>query len=185
MNFFGNFIIILQLINIIFALVLIFVERRNAATTWAWLLFLFVFPGIGLLAYLLFGQNLSNTRLFSQKRLNDILIKKHELKVISPEYNYEGSPGTMKIINYIKKSSDSPLYQDNSMEIFSRGEDKFSALKDDMRKAKSFIHVQYFIIKPDTLGGEILEILTAKAKEGLEVKILADATGSKFLSKKY
>ena len=185
MNFFGTFIVVLQLINIIFALVLIFVERRNAATTWAWLLFLFVFPGIGLLAYLLLGQNLSNTRLFSQKRLNDILIKKHELKVISPEYNFEGTPGTMKIINFIKKSSDSPLYEDNSMEIFSRGEDKFSALMDDMRKAKSFIHVQYFIIKPDTLGEEILEILTAKAKEGLEVRILADAAGSKFLSKKY
>ena len=177
--------ILLQIINILFAIVLIFVERRNAATTWAWLLFLFVFPGVGLLAYILLGQNLSKNRLFSQKRIKDIEVKKHELKDIGPHCEFEGSEKIMKVINFIKRSADSPLYDDNSVQIFSHGEDKFSALEDDIKRAKKFIHLQYFIIKPDTLGSEILSLLTEKARAGVEVRILADAAGSKTLSHRY
>lgn len=185
MTLFDTLIIILQIINIFFAIILVYVERRSATTTWAWLLFLFVFPGIGLMAYILFGQNLSKNRLFSQKRLSDIENKKHELKAIGPQYTFDGTDKTLKIINFIKQSADSPLYEDNSVEVFSHGEDKFSALEDDIRKARNFIHIQYFIIKPDTLGSEILELLTQKARDGVEVKILADATGSRYLSHRY
>lgn len=45
--------------NLILAAVLIFMERRNIAATWAWLMVLLFLPGIGFLLYLIFGQRLS------------------------------------------------------------------------------------------------------------------------------
>ena len=51
-------------INIIFAIILIFFERRNPTSTWAWLLILFFIPIIGFFMYLLFAQDMRKKKLF-------------------------------------------------------------------------------------------------------------------------
>ena len=56
-------------------------------------------------------------------------------------------------------------------------------MKEDLRNAKSYIHLEYYVLKLDKLGSEIVDILQQKAEEGLEVKILYDAVGSKTVYK--
>ena len=43
---------------------LIFIERKDPTTTWAWLLILLLIPGVGFIVYLLLGQNLSRQKIF-------------------------------------------------------------------------------------------------------------------------
>ncbi|MBP5684871.1 MAG: cardiolipin synthase, partial [Candidatus Methanomethylophilaceae archaeon] len=43
--------------------------------------------------------------------------------------------------------------------------------------AKKFIHLEYYIIRNDELGNELMQILTEKVKEGVEVKLLTDDFG--------
>ena len=64
-------IIMFFLINLISALSLIFIERKEPTTTWAWLVILIALPGIGLVLYLLLGQNLSRQKIFREKKLAD------------------------------------------------------------------------------------------------------------------
>ena len=54
----------LLVLNIMLALIVIFQERRDVGSTWAWLLVLFFIPILGFVMYLLLGQNLSRKRLF-------------------------------------------------------------------------------------------------------------------------
>lgn len=56
-------------------------------------------------------------------------------------------------------------------------------MKEDLRNAKTYIHMEYYVLNLDGLGTEIINILEQKAEEGLEVKLLYDAVGSKSVHK--
>jgi cardiolipin synthase len=51
-------------LNIILAVFVIFLERRDAGATWAWLMVLFFIPLLGFFMYLFFGQNLTRRKMF-------------------------------------------------------------------------------------------------------------------------
>lgn len=68
-------------------------------------------------------------------------------------------------------------YPGNKVTIFTEGESKFDMLKSKMRKARKFIHLQYYIFNNDKLGNEIKQILIEKAREGIEVRVIYDDVG--------
>ena len=73
------------------------------------------------------------------------------------------------------------LTSDNSVEIFTDGEAKFSDLKEELRKAEKYIHIQYYIIKNDELFQSIIPILKERAAAGVEVRVLYDGMGGRFM----
>ncbi len=66
----------------------------------------------------------------------------------------------------------------NSVEIFTDGNTKFQRLKDDIRNAKEFIFIQYYIYNDDHIGNEITDLLAEKVRQGVKVKVLYDHVGS-------
>ena len=66
----------------------------------------------------------------------------------------------------------------NEVDVYYNGVDKFAQLIKDLKNAKKFIHIQYYIIRPDRLGKKIMSILEEKAAEGVEVRFLVDSMGS-------
>ena len=79
MGYILGIVIMLFLLNLLSALSLIFIERKEPTTTWAWLLILIALPGIGFILYLLLGQNLSRQKIFREKKLAD-KIKRYKLR---------------------------------------------------------------------------------------------------------
>lgn len=71
------------------------------------------------------------------------------------------------------------LTQDNEVELFVDGHEKFDALIADIEKAKDHIHLIYYIFHSDELGNRLMRVLERKAAEGLNVKIIYDAMGSR------
>jgi cardiolipin synthase len=55
---------------------------------------------------------------------------------------------------------------------------------DAIRSARHHIHLETFIFQPDSTGRLFLEVLTQKAREGVEVRLLYDAMGTRRLSRK-
>ena len=58
------------------------------------------------------------------------------------------------------------------------------ALIHEMKQAKKYIHMQYYIIRSDELWQEIEPVLIQKAKEGVEVRVLFDSMGCRTMHKK-
>ncbi|MCK9443282.1 MAG: cardiolipin synthase [Tissierellaceae bacterium] len=177
-------------INIIFAILLIFFERRDPTTTWLWLMVLTFLPGIGFVLYLFIGQDLSKNRMFKIKEEEDYCFR--DMAIIQEEqmrkdlYRYK-DPNYIKyedliVMNLI--SAESFFTQDNQIELYFEGNDKFNALIDSIRRAKSYIHLQYYIFKSDELGKKIIDELCIKAREGIEVKLLVDGMGGRRLTQK-
>lgn len=175
---------VLIILNFISVFSLIFIERRESTTTWAWLLILIVLPGVGFLIYLIFGQNLSRQKLFREKKIND------KIKTIGfkAEKNYEENQ--QKHYNYndlilMNYNNSGALYTEgNDLNIYTNGEEKFRTLFNDIRLAKNFIHIEYYIFRFDDLGEALIDELKVKVSEGVEVRLLVDGMGSKDLKKR-
>ncbi len=194
MNFlFRNYGIIfssLLWLNILFAIVLIFFERRNPTSTLLWLMVLTFLPGLGFILYLFIGQDLSKKKMFESKEVDDYcfrdIVLKQENQMENEEYRYK-DPNYLKYEGLIKMhliSSESFFTQDNNVEIYFEGEDKFNALIESINSAKNYIHFQYYIFKSDDLGNKVINVLCNKAKEGVEVKVLIDGMGGRKLRKR-
>ena len=177
-------------INMLFAIIVVFFQRKEPKSAWAWLLILYFVPIIGFVFYMLAGTDMHKLKLFRNKEVED------RISEIVRRQEYHAYSGHLeKLDPRLKGYSDMVLYNletqgamlssNNDIKIFSDGVEKFNALKEDMRNAKEFIHLQYYIIKKDEVFEEIVEILEEKVKEGVEVRVLYDAMGCRSVFKKY
>lgn len=176
---------IITIINILCCISLIFIERRNPTTTWAWLLIFAVFPIGGFIIYLILGQNLSRQRLFREKIVLDSK-KRRELSDSKKE-DKKGHRASDKFLDLRKMNFNNcgAVYtKGNDVKLYINGEDKFKDLFEDIKNAKNFIHIEYYIFRFDDLGKMLIEELRKKVEEGLEVRLLVDGMGSSSLKKK-
>lgn len=169
-------------LNLLLGLILVFVERKNTSTLWAWLLLMYFVPVAGFLLYLYFGQDLRKTKMFKAKQADDMIqiaeLQKRRIDtgrhVPLPEYSRYTDT-----LRMLLSSSQAVISDNNYVDLFTDGTDKFTSLMADLRQAKSYIYIQYYIFRGDELGGQIMDILCQKAKEGVDVRLLTDGMGSR------
>jgi cardiolipin synthase len=177
------------ILDIVLVLVIIFDQRRNPVSTVRWTLVLLILPGIGFFLYLFLGQDWTKRRLFSMKarddhRIADIVIsQKKELERIGREHQGQPCERFLSIAKMLLESNRAIITNDNALTIFTDGAAKFTSLFDAIRAAKHHIHLEYYIIRSDPLARELIRILSEKAREGVEVRLLADAHGMKMKKK--
>lgn len=184
-----NLSAIIFIINIIFALTLIFLERRNSTTTWAWILILMFIPGLGFILYLFLGQDHSKKKRFTAIRneelAENITRKKQMLNLHHLNFKDPFIHSIKDMILLFYRNSGSVFSKNNKITLLNNGAEKFPALIQELNKATDHIHIAYYIIRDDEIGRTIRDILANKAKEGVEVRLLYDGMGCIFLSKKY
>lgn len=177
-------------INMIFAIIIVFFQRKEPKSSWAWLLILYFIPFLGFIFYLLAGSDIHKRKMFSNKAIEDRISE----VVRRQEYHaYSGNlekldprlKGYSDLVLYNLDTQSSMLSSNNDIQFFTDGVEKFSALKEDIRNAEKFVHLQYYIFKKDEVFEEIVEILKEKVKEGVEVRILFDSMGCRSIFKKY
>lgn len=176
----------LVIINLILAVIIVFFQRKEPKSVWAWLLILYSIPVAGFIFYLLIGTDMHKQKLFRTKEIEDKLsdairhqessIRNQELAVSYPEMKDYGD-----LVLYHLHASNAILSDDNEVQFFVDGRAKFEALVRDLQKAEKTIHIQYYIIKDDEVFRAILEVLEQKVKEGVEVRILFDGMGGRFV----
>ncbi len=176
-------------INMIFAILIVFFQRRDPKAVWTWLLVLYFIPILGFLLYLVLGQNYHKMKMFKLKEIKDelnFIIRKQENKIYKREFEFDEPhlDEYSDLVLYNLEASSAIYEEGNEVEIFIDGNDKFSALINDLEEAKSFIHMQYYIIKDDELFDRISEVLIRKANEGVVIRLLYDGIGGRYLKKK-
>ena len=184
-----NSISLIYIVNICMAMIVIFLERKDPTATLAWVLVLLIFPGFGFLLYLLLAQNFSRKQLFimkvyAKKTFGDYIKVQKELfstgGLVFNDKNIENYKDLIKMNLFYYGFS---YTQNNEIEIYTDGERKFQELFNSIENAKDHIHMEYYIIRNDDLGNKLLNILSKKAKEGVEVRLLYDSVGGRQISK--
>ncbi|MUK90681.1 cardiolipin synthase [Ornithinibacillus sp. L9] len=191
MDFMPYILGFIMFFNIALGISIVFLERKDASSAWAWLMVLLFIPVVGFILYLIFGRRLSKQRIFhwdTKSRLGvQKAVESQLTKIEADEFEYKNEElKNYKELYYLHlKNDDAILTQDNSVQIFTDGHQKFDSLIKDMEMATDHIHLLYYIVRKDELGQRIANVLIKKAKEGVDVRFLYDDMGSRRIGRKY
>lgn len=175
----------------IFIAILIFMENKNPSKTIAWLLVLVLVPIVGFIFYLFMGQNVRKKKMFKKKRNLDFghfeQVASMQREAIKDKKLFEDGESFVKrrLISLMLNSARSPFTINNRSKVLTNGQETFEAIIEAIKKARHHIHLEYFIIKDDYIGGIIKTLLMEKAKEGIKVRVIYDSVGSWKLTGRY
>ncbi|MEG2700548.1 MAG: cardiolipin synthase [Hungatella sp.] len=163
--------------NVLSAVVVIYImnKRDNPSFKLAWIIPILMIPVFGTLFYLYVELELA-TKLIS-KRCNHLALESGRY-LIQDEVVLQNLQKTSKssanLTHYMKAYSNFPIYEHTHVTYFPSGEEKFARLKMELEQAKKYIFMEYFIVEHGEMWDSLLEILTRKAKEGVEVRFMYD-----------
>jgi len=83
------------------------------------------------------------------------------------------------ISNYYNNLLDAPVYQNSVSKYLPNGESIFSEILNELKNAKRYIFIEQYYISEGNMWNSIFQVLKQKAREGVEIKILYDATKCK------
>lgn len=175
-------LLLFLVINTIGALITVFRRPRSIASVFAWMMALIFLPGIGFLLYAFVGRKIDGEVIYllnshHQQRISEIgeIIEEHNQKFDDGKI----SKSVELLKDYFDYSEESPITRGNQVKIIIDGQQKFSELFRDIRKAKETIHMEYYAIFDDCIGNQLLNLLIQKAKEGVKVRVLFDPFGGR------
>ena len=70
------------------------------------------------------------------------------------------------------------FYGKNDVKLIMSGKQKFDMMFEDIRNAKSSVHLEYFNFRNDSIASLLFDILREKRKDGVEVRALFDGFGN-------
>ncbi|MDU1314722.1 MAG: cardiolipin synthase [Clostridium septicum] len=175
-----SFIYLYTLFTILSLIVVIYIVSRkdNPSYKLAWTIPVLLFPVFGGLFYLIFGGN-KTSKEFKEK-MAKVHNKTAKFLPQDVEILNEIQKEDKSIVNqvkYIKDYSMYPIYKNTTTEYLSPGEVFFEKLKEELKKAEHYIFMEYFIIQEGLMWDSILEILSEKARQGVDVRVIYDDMG--------
>lgn len=160
---------LLLIVGIILAIVLVaqmIRQRRSPSGSLAWLLIMVLVPYVGIPLYLALGGR-------KMRRLAD---SKAELQLNDRGLSFPAETGEM---DRLLRSYGIPgACIGNRLSLCCSGEAGYAALVDMIEQAQASIWVSTFILHSDMVGRDILERLSRRAADGVDVRVLLDGVGS-------
>ena len=172
------FALIAYYIFISFIILTIILDNKKPEKSFAFIFLILLVPIGGVIIYLLFGAQYQKKKILTKKRYFDkvYLNQISEANKVSPTIPNNVSLGKLPTLFY--NIEQVQFTKNNRIQVLNNGEEKFPVLFQELLKAKSSIHLDYYIIKDDTIGTALFDILCQKALQGVKVKIIYDDVGS-------
>ena len=182
----SNVMLVTYILNAIIAIGLIFIEKtKEPASTMAWIMVLFLLPIVGLVFYIVFSQNIARMQIFKMTEDEEVGISKmltSQKAALSSDAFADDNSVPSKWRDMISMNlgyADALLTGNKEVELIYDGKEMFNRLCKDIAEAKYTIKLCYFIVKNDFVGDKLIDLLTEKAKEGVKVRLMVDALGSR------
>ena len=143
----GRIMELIFVLNMIFAILVVFFERRSPSATLTWIMVLFFVPVLGFILYIFLGQDLRKEKIFFLKKeeeykifpllqLQDELIHANKLVLKNQQINQYRD-----LIHLHLNSNQAFFSQDNKLEIFVDGRLHFDDLLANLKNARVYIHL--------------------------------------------
>jgi len=144
-----------------------------------WLFVVIVLNVFGVAIYIVFSSNRPSLRQRARFRLLREKARKYSKGNLTDK-EVAAKMGDWAAVSQdlANKNKTAVRYHHTKTEYFPVGEAFFERFLEDLKGAKQFIFLEYFILEYGQMWGAILEILREKVKEGVEVRVLYDDIGS-------
>lgn len=146
----------------------------------SWLLTIVFIPYLGVVIYLLFGINRRKIKFFQLKHTHKRRLYDNHNQGYSGHKPFKKFTSTKKkkLATLISKNNKYLPYDGNHVEVLQDGETTFTSIFEAIKKAKNFIHIQYYILEEGELMDEMFNLFKQKIEEGVEIRVMYDAIGS-------
>ena len=154
-------------------LVALFISTRKTKLAYkvAWIVPILLLPVIGGMTYLMFGgarrphYHREETRRTFQRELPATLSTTDLMRY---------GPDALQQAWYLGNTALCPAYTNTETAYFPSGKEFLQDYLAELEKAQDYIFLEYFIISEGSMWDEILEVLTRKAAQGVDVRVLYD-----------
>lgn len=146
--------------------------RRPISNILAWLFFMFLVPYLGIPLFLIIGQ----------RKLTWILKKKRQL---FNEHRKDMRTSKEPFQHLLNTFGVMPPTEGNDLQLLTSGEIAYQTISEKITAAQNSILISTYVLKNDTTGNSLLELLITKAKQGLQVCLLLDTVGGLFSSPRH
>ena len=177
--------VVFEIVWVMVLSVYVLLEGRSPQATIAWILALSFLPLVGLPVYYLIGPRRFDRRKRRRLRAQAAVKKAWSL----PETQGVGHDSTdarrhlMRMCETAAGSSARP--RTGRVALFTDGAAAYSAVKEAIANAQHHVHLEYYIWEPDETGTGLRDLLTERAKAGVEVRLLVDGFGSSNASDRF
>ncbi len=144
-----------------------------------WMLIILTVPLFGTLLYLFFGDKRTGRPLEA-----NILRSRDDLPYLDPMCGalcigkYGDDLRAMQTISMVEKMSRFPVHTNPGADYYPLGDDAFKPMLAALETAQKYIFIEYFIMERGLLWDSIVEILTRKVQQGVDVRVMYDDLGS-------
>ena len=159
----------------VLTIVHVVLDNRQPAKTMAWALVIYFVPIVGVGFYLFFGINTRKERYVSERNMNQ-LTKRSMLEFVEQQ-NLRLPERHKPLIDLFINQNLSLPFKDNNVDIYTDGYQFFTALLQEISKARSHIHLDMYIFADDALGRLVADALIDKARQGVEIRVIYDDVG--------
>lgn len=160
---------------VIGTIITVVMDNRQPVKTLLWIFVLLFMPVIGIILYFFFGMDTRKEKMISQRSI-DRLTKRSMMEYIEQKGLHVADSHKVLVRLFSEQNWAFP-YKDNEVDIFTDGYAFFPELLAEIAKAKDHIHLDTYIFEDDPLGRLVADALIAKAKEGVEVRVIYDDVG--------
>lgn len=165
-------------------ILMILLENKNPTKSIAYIMLLALLPVLGLVVYYFFGRDYRKQRLFNLKGAVDSPVMEsfwtdHNAELEKRLDQTERKFGDLIApARLIFNQHQGFLTLNNKIKLLLNGEAKFPEVLSSLEQARHHIHMEYYVFSYDDVGKKVVEVLTRKAREGIEVRIIIDDFGS-------
>ena len=187
----ANILYLFILINAIIVIItVIFVQKKRPESVLLWMLAFLVLPVVFVLIFYLFlGRDYSRKKMFQNKAALDRKVETALLKLrdkyFSSGLDKLSDPAVKSTAKMLQEAQGCHLTLDNEVKYINEGDEFFKVMFEEIANAKRFIHIEMYIVRKDEVGIRLAQELAKRAKEGVEVKLLLDAVGSRKTNRKF
>lgn len=172
--------LIYKILNLLSVFMIIYIINKdeNPSYKLAWIIPIMLIPIFGGLMYLLFGGQKVPKALMSrdhESQLNVHRIINQEQAIL--EEIKASDDSAYKQATYLWENADFPVYKNTETSFIQSGEEKFKIVLREIKKAKKFIFLEYFILEEGLMWNTILDALIEKVSQGVDVRLIYDDAG--------
>ena len=156
----------------------------NPAYKISWIIAILAVPFVGVIFYTMFGRIKMSKKTID--RIDKMEEENRKLHQENPGFTDFNNDEHRKIYNYLMNTTAMPAWQNTKTTILSPGEKFFPSLIEELKKAKKYIFLEFFIIAEGKMWNAIHEVLRQKIEEGVEIRIIYDDFGClKYISRDF
>ncbi|MDQ7981425.1 cardiolipin synthase [Paraburkholderia sp. SARCC-3016] len=163
-------------------------HTRTSQGAIAWAVSLVAMPYLTLVPYLFLGRSKFAGYVDARRFGNELLrTRAHPPEWETQASSYERPAQALgeHLVRSLTRLSGMPFLPGNTVRTLVNGEATFAAILEAIESARSYVIVQFFIVRADALGELIKDTLIRKVEQGVRAYVLYDSIGSFDLPHRY